>query len=77
MPSPEFEELRELLRETMIIQNQQAKVLLNHSEMLAEHERRMAAFDEQMGRIGRHLEVLSDIADGLIRDTADRKKRRS
>ena len=64
----EMDEIRELLKEIVIIQNQQAKMLLRHSEVLAEH-------DERMDRVGRHLEVLANITDDLIRNKADRKKR--
>ena len=64
----EMDEIRELLKETVIIQNQQAKVLLRHSEVLAE-------YDERMERVARHLEVLANITDDLIRNKADRKKR--
>ena len=63
----DFEEMRELLKEIVIIQNQQAKMLLRHSEILAEH-------DERMERIGRHLEVLASMTDDLIRNKADRKR---
>jgi hypothetical protein len=64
----DFEEMRELLKEIVIIQNQQAKMLFRHSEILAEH-------DERMERIGRHLEVLASMTDDLIRNKADRKRR--
>jgi hypothetical protein len=70
----DFEEMRELLKEIVIIQNQQAKMLLRHSEMLVEHDRRMAEHDERMERIGRHLEVLASMTDDLIRNKADRKR---
>ena len=68
MPSSEFEEIREMLKDIVVIQDQQAKMLLKHSEILVEH-------DERMERVGRHLEVLSNISDELIRTKADRKKR--
>ena len=70
MPSSEFEEIREMLKDIVVIQfqDQQAKVLLKHSEILVEH-------DERMERVGRHLEMLSNIGDELIRTKADRKKR--
>lgn len=64
----EMDEIRELLKEIVIIQNQQANMLLRHSEVLVEH-------DERMERVGRHLEVLANISDELIRNKADRKKR--
>jgi len=48
------------LAETADIQRQQAKQLLTHAKLLAEH-------DERLERIGRHLEVLIDIVDGMIR----------
>jgi hypothetical protein len=68
MPSSEFEEIREMLKDIVVIQDQQAKMLLKHSEILVEH-------DERMERVGRHLEMLSNIGDELIRTKADRKKR--
>jgi hypothetical protein len=68
VPSSEFDEIREILRDIVVIQDQQAKMLLKHSEILAEH-------DERMDRVGRHLEVLANITDDLIRGKADRKKR--
>jgi hypothetical protein len=43
-------------------------MLLKHYEILAEH-------DERMERTGRHLEILANITDELIRSKADRKKR--
>ena len=68
MPSSEFEEIREMLKDIVVIQDQQAKMLLKHSEILVEH-------DERMERVGRHLEILSNISDELIRTKADRRKR--
>jgi hypothetical protein len=68
MPSPEFQEIREMLKDIVVIQDQQAKMLLKHYEILAEH-------DERMERTGRHLEILANITDELIRSKADRKKR--
>lgn len=67
--------MREILKDIMVLQNQQAQVLLRHSEILAEHDRRMAEHDERMDRVGRHLEVLANICDDVIRNKADRKKR--
>ena len=37
----------------------------------------MAGHDERMDRVGRHLEVLANICDDLIRNKADRKRPRS
>ena len=68
MPSPEFQEIREMLKDIVVIQDQQAKMLLKHYEILAEH-------DARMERTGRHLEILANITDELIRSKADRKKR--
>ena len=67
MQNGDLEEIRGLLKDIVIIQDQQAKVLLRHSEILSEH-------DERMDRVGRHLEVLAGICDDLIRGKADRKK---
>ena len=75
MPSSEFEEIREMLKDIVVIQDQQAKMLLKHSEILVEHDQRMAEHDERMERVGRHLEILANIGDELIRTKADRKKR--
>jgi len=75
MPSPEFDEMREILKDIMVLENQQAQVLLKHSEIFMEHDRRMAEHDERMDRVGRHLEVLANICDNLIRNKADPKKR--
>ena len=70
-----MQEIRETLREIVAIQDAQAKVLLRHSELLVQHEERMVVFDERMDRIGRHLELLANISDDLIRNKADRKRR--
>ncbi len=43
-------------------------MLLKHSEIRVEH-------DERMERVGRHLEILSNISDELIRTKADCRKR--
>ena len=56
----QFEEIRGVLAETANIQREQVKPLLVHAKLLAEH-------DERLERIGRHLEVLIDIVDGMIR----------
>jgi len=71
----EYEEIWETLKEIAGSQNQQAKMLLRHSEILVEHDRRMAGHDERMEQVGRHLEVLANIPDDLIRNRADRKRR--
>ena len=42
-----------MLKDIVVIQDQQAKMLLKHSEILVEH-------DERMERVGRHLEILSN-----------------
>jgi len=82
-------EIRELLKNAGVVHDQHNKMLLKHSELqsehdarlaehdarMAEHDVRMAEHDERMDRVGRHLEVLADITDGLIRGKADRKKR--
>ena len=75
MENGDFREIREIIKNIAILQDQHEKILLRHSEMLAEHDQRMAEHDERMDRVGRHLEVLATICDGLIRDKADRKKR--
>jgi hypothetical protein len=75
MPSPEFQEIREMLKDIVVIQAQQAKVLLRHSEIMVEHDARMERIDERLDRVGRHLEILANISDELIRNKADRKKR--
>jgi len=67
--------MREMLKEILVIQDQQAKMLLRHSEILVEHDNRMAEHDERMERVGRHLELLANITDDLIRNKADRKRR--
>ena len=59
-PEEQFAEIRATLAETVRIQREQAKQLLTHAKLLAEH-------DERLERIGRHLEVLIDIVDGMIR----------
>ena len=41
-----------MLKEIVVIQDQQAKVLLKHSEIMVQH-------DERMERVGRHLEILA------------------
>jgi hypothetical protein len=82
MENGDFREIREIIKNIAILQDQHEKILLRHSGMLAEHDQRMAEHDqrmaehdERMDRVGRHLEVLATICDGLIRDKADRKKR--
>lgn len=75
MDNTEFEEMRETLRETVAVLNQAAKMVLHHSEMLAKHDAKMAEIDERLDRVGRHLELLSNVSDDLIRNKADRKKR--
>ena len=74
--------MRETLRETVTVLNQAANMVLKHSEMLAQHSEMMPSTTRRWSRstsastaLGRHLEVLSDVSDGLIRDKADRKKR--
>jgi hypothetical protein len=54
MQNGDFNEIREIIRNVAITQDQIAKVLLRHSEILAGH-------DERMERLGRHLEVLAGI----------------
>ena len=56
-----------MLKDIVVIQDQQAKMLLQHYTVLAEH-------DDRMERVGHHLEVLATISDDLIRK-ANRKKR--
>ena len=63
----QFDEIRGLLAETMHIQREQARTLLMHSKIIVKH-------DERMERIGRHLEMLIDVVDGLIRDGGKKKK---
>ena len=73
----DFDEIRAILKNIAILQDQHDKFLLQHSEMLAEHDRILAGHDERMDRVGRHLEVLANICDDLIRNKADRKRPRS
>jgi hypothetical protein len=70
----DLDDIREILRETVVLQNQQPKVLLRHSELLVEHNERMARFDERMERIQTSIQALVEISDDLIRNKADRKK---
>ncbi len=53
-------QIRATLTEAAQIQRDTSKQLLTHAKLLAEH-------DERLERIGRHLEVLIDIVDGMIR----------
>ena len=62
-----LDEIRAVLKDIVVIQDQQAKMLLQHYTVLAEH-------DDRMERVGHHLEVLATISDDLIRK-ANRKKR--
>jgi hypothetical protein len=73
----DLDDMREVLRETVLLQNQQAKMLLRHSELLAEHAERMARFDERMEQIQTSIQALVEISDDLIRNKADQKKRRT
>jgi hypothetical protein len=75
MQNGDLNEIREIIRNVAIQQDQIARVLLRHSEILIEQDRRMAEHDERMERVGRHLEVLAQITDDLIRNKADRKRR--
>ena len=53
-PNGDFNEIRAILKEVAIRVDQHDKILLRHSEILAEH-------DERMERVGRHLEVLANV----------------
>jgi hypothetical protein len=68
VPNGDFDEIREIIRNIAILQAQHEKILLKHSEILAEH-------DERMDRVGRHLEVLANVCDDLVRNKADKKRR--
>lgn len=57
----EIAEIRATLMETVEIQRQQAKTLRTLAE-------RQAAFQEQLERVDHHLNVLIQVADGIIRD---------
>lgn len=59
-PEEQFAEIRATLAETAEIQRNQARELLAHAKAIAEH-------DERLERIGRHLEVLINIVDDMIR----------
>jgi hypothetical protein len=52
MQNGDFSEIRAILKNVAILQDQQAKMLLKHSETLAEH-------DERMKRIDGYIEVLA------------------
>jgi hypothetical protein len=56
----EMQQVRGTLIDTVNIQRDQAKHLRTHAKLLAER-------DERLERIGRHLEVLVEIVDGVIR----------
>ena len=62
----QFDQIRSILTETASIQREQARALLAQSK-------RMLEFDEGMDRIRRHLEVLIDIVDGMIRDQGKKR----
>lgn len=51
-----YDDIRDILRQIAETQAQQASILRHHAEILAEH-------DERMEKVGRHLEVLSNICD--------------
>ena len=55
-----FAEVHDIFNEVAQIQRQQASEILKHAKLLSEH-------DERMDRIGRHLEVLIDLVDSMIR----------
>jgi len=65
--SAEFEEAREMLKEDLAIQNQQANMPRKHSGIPAAHA-------ERTERVGRHPEVPATIADDPIRKQADQKR---
>ncbi len=54
-----------------------ATLMAEHDERLAAHAALMAQHDERMERVGRHLEVLANICDDLIRNKADKKRHRT
>ena len=59
-PEERFNQIEQALVQTAELQRKQAAVLLTHAKAIAEH-------DERLERIGRHLEVLINILDDLIR----------
>ena len=67
MPPPDMDQpedrlsrIEAALAESADLHRQAGKMLLTHAKLLAEH-------DERLERIARHLEVLIDVVDGLIR----------
>jgi phage regulator Rha-like protein len=76
-PEERFERIEATLAEIANIQRQQARVLHAHAQILAEHDTRMAEHDERMDRVGRHLEVLIAVTDGLIREGGKKRRGRS
>jgi len=68
-------EIVEIQRETTNTMRQQAKVLKAHAQAIVEHDERIIERDERMDRIERHLEVLIQITDGLIRESGKKRRR--
>jgi len=54
-------EIRATILDITEIQRKQARLVRQHSEWIAD-------IDERLERVGHHLEVIVQIADGLIRD---------
>ena len=62
-----LDDIRKVLRETVAIQRQQARILRQH----AGHDKRMAPFDVRMEQIQTNIQALID----LIRNKAEPKRR--
>ena len=64
----QMDEIRAVLADTVMTLQKASEQIKVHAELIAQH-------DERMDRIERHLEVLVQVADGLIRDGGKRRKK--
>jgi len=78
---PSFEDIREILHETVMLQRrhdvmrQHAKAILAHDAAMAEHDAAIVRIDERLDRVGRHLEVLAGLYEESVRATSRKRKK--
>jgi len=58
---PSFEDIREILHETVMLQRRHADVMRQHAKAIIQHDNAIAVIDERLDRVGRHLEVLAGL----------------
>ena len=79
---PSFDDIREILHETVMIQRkhadvmrQHAKAILQHDKAIAEHDEKMIAIDERLDRLGHHLQLLAGLYEESLRAPARKRKK--